>query len=168
MAFILAQQREVDCRAAFAQYRAYLAEEKHRFPKQAFTLATSDWYFSFDDHRAPHDARLESIAFTDEQPGRRKEPSPISICIKLLGAHDDALIELTYSSVVAYSLTARDLRHGHCDWRYDEFRVSDSGNLIHEIEWCGADSTANWIIEAADVRHECHPFPRHFKDGSVA
>jgi hypothetical protein len=43
----------------------------------------------------------------------------------------------------------------HGDWRYDEFRLSKRGHLIHEIEWAGApgraDKAFSWTIEAADI-----------------
>lgn len=156
MAFILAKQREKDCRAAFERYRAYLAEQKCRFPKRAYALATSDRYFSFDDHRAPHDAHLQSITLCESKPVRGKRSLPVSIRIRLLGALRDVLIEFSYSGVIAYSLSANELLNGHCDWRYDEFRVSESGRLIHEIEWWSGSQSARWVIEAADVQHQCH------------
>lgn len=164
MAFILAKQREEDCRAAFARYRSYLSKHKRRFPKRAYALAMSDWYYSFDDYRAPHDAHLQSITFGEKQLGQGSKSLPTSIQIMLLGALRDVLIEFSYSGVIAYSISASDLRNGHCDWRYDEFRVSESGHLIHEIEWWGAGKTANWTIEATDIRHECLPLPPTSKD----
>jgi hypothetical protein len=41
----------------------------------------------------------------------------------------------------------------HGDWRYDEFRLSERGHLIHEIEWAyGVECRAfSWIIEADDI-----------------
>lgn len=159
MAFILAKQREKDCRAAFDRYRAYLVEQQRRFPKRAFALATSDWYYSFDDHRAPHDAQLHSLTLADGKRGRGRASFPSVIRIALLGALRDVLIEFSYSGVIAYSISASELLNGHCDWRYDEFRLSESGHLIHEIEWWGENQSARWIIEAADVRHKCLPLP---------
>ena len=153
MAFILAKQREVDCRAAFARYEAYLAEQKARFPKKAYALATSNWYFSFDDQRAPHDARLRSVTLTDAEPAEKDGLLQSSIRVSLFGAQSDVVIEFTYSGVIAYSLSASMVLQGHCDWRYDEFRLSATGNLIHQIEWWGASQTANWTIEASDVEH---------------
>ena len=41
--------------------------------------------------------------------------------------------------------------------RYDELRLSERGNLIHEIEWCGATDTASWIIDASDTEFRWVP-----------
>ena len=43
--------------------------------------------------------------------------------------------------------------YGHQDWRYDEFRVTDQGHVLHEIEWNGFLETGRWLIEASDVIH---------------
>ena len=39
------------------------------------------------------------------------------------------------------------------DWRYDEFRLSERGHLIHEIEWAPQvqGKPLSWIIEADDI-----------------
>jgi len=41
----------------------------------------------------------------------------------------------------------------HGDWRYDEFRISDRGHLIHEIEWAyrAQCKAFVWVIEADDI-----------------
>ena len=44
------------------------------------------------------------------------------------------------------------------DWRYDEFRLSPAGHVLHEIEWAGAPSVeARWLIEASDVQLTTYP-----------
>ena len=150
MPFILADQRDRDCTQAFADYRAYLASVADRFPKSAYALATSDWYFDFTDHRCPHDARLISGAI--QEPEEFDHYTPPSIKIRLLGAYGDGFIELEYAQVFHYALSYKGAAApGHQDWRYDEFRVIDAGHVIHEIEWCGATDTGNWLIEASDV-----------------
>ena len=35
--------------------------------------------------------------------------------------------------------------------RFDEFRLSASGHVIHEIEWCGARDTTRWLIESSNI-----------------
>jgi hypothetical protein len=39
----------------------------------------------------------------------------------------------------------------HLDWVYDEFRVGDEGQLVHDIQWSGTTASASWLIEAEDV-----------------
>lgn len=158
MSFILAKERDEDCRAAFEHYAAYLEVRKHCFPPKAFALATSDWYFGFDDHRAPHDAWLETFSIEEVRSYEGESAPATSITIKLLGAYHDGYIEFRYSGVIAYSMSSLNLTRGHSDWRYDEFRISDSGALIHEIQWWGMGQSATWLIEAADVQHSWHPF----------
>lgn len=74
------------------------------------------------------------------------------------GAYHDHWIEFLYPRVFGYSLANLASAHGHYDWRYDEFRLSDGGNLIHEIEWAGPPGTgARWVIEADDVVFSAGP-----------
>jgi hypothetical protein len=114
-------------------------------------LATSDWYFSFADHRCPHDAWLESATFSEPASGEQHEQRSVSLRIRLLGACHDGHIELFYPQVFRYSLACADASRGHGDWRYDEFRLSEHGHLLHEIEWWSPDAPAHWLIEASDV-----------------
>ena len=158
MSFILSAQRNADPRGYFDRYAAYIAAERHRFPPSALALMESDWYFGFADHRAPHDAWLQDVRVSETRPDDRDSAPETSIVVRLLGAYHDGVIEFVYSGVVSYSLQMPDLTRGHCDWRYDEFRLSASGQLIHEIEWCGMMDTGRWLIQARDVVHSWHPF----------
>jgi hypothetical protein len=55
MVFILsADGRDEDVVGAFRRYQDYLQSLKDGFPPSAYALATSDWYFNFNDHRCPH------------------------------------------------------------------------------------------------------------------
>lgn len=54
--FTLANQRDSDVEGAFARYGEYSRINSHRFPPSAYALATSDWYFGFSSHQAPHDS----------------------------------------------------------------------------------------------------------------
>lgn len=158
MSFILSAQRDVNPAGSFDRYAEYLAATRHRFPPGALNLIDSDWYFGFDDHRAPHDSRLQEILISESRPDDVDAPPGVMILVRLLGAYHDGVIELSYSGVASYSLHTPDLARGHCDWCYDEFRISESDHLIHEIEWCGATDTGRWLIEAKDVHHVWHPF----------
>ncbi len=155
MPFILSEQREHDGFAASRRYKDYVESNRDRFPASAFALATSDWYFSFGDPRAPHDAHLVSVTIS-ETPLADPEPfAGIAIRIRIRSAHK-GIIELFYPRVYRYSLTCSGSESCHCDWRYDEFRLSDEGHLLHEIEWWHGTETARWLIEASDVEHRWH------------
>lgn len=142
---------------AFERYRGYLQSVRHSLPESVFALASSDWYFSPHDHRCPHDAWLESITISEPSSGKRHEVRFTSIRIRLLAAYHDGCIEFFYPRVFAYCLDAVDANAGLRDWRYDEFRLSDSGHVIHEIEWSGLHETARWVIESSDVQFQWLP-----------
>ncbi len=155
--FILGDQRDSDVVEAFTRYKEYLALNRSRFPKSAYTLATSDWYFGFSDHQAPHDAWLESVQISEPSTGDRNEIRTVSINIRLLGAYHDGYIEFHYPTVYEYRLVADTLGQGHGDWRYDEFRVNEKGHLVHEIEWASFGASNTWLIVASDVEHKWIP-----------
>jgi hypothetical protein len=158
MAFILAADgRDKDVAGGFERYQAYLQSVRDVFPPSAFALATSDWYFRFEDPRCPHDAWLESIEIGEHASGSRNQVRGAHLNVRLLGAYHDGHIELHYPRVCSYTLRGNLIHRGHCDWRYDELRLSERGNLIHEIEWCGATDTASWIIEASDIEFRWVP-----------
>ena len=151
MAFILNAQRYADVVDAFRRYRAYLEAERSRFPPGAFALASSDWYFNPEDHRCPHDAWLRQLVLPETGRGERQQDRSVTLGIELLGAYHDRVLTFEYRGVHRYSLEGASVEGGHMDWRYDEFRVEESGRLVHEIEWWGLHQTGRWMIEAEDV-----------------
>ena len=161
MAFILSKERDgsaADATRSFQNYRRFLHENERRFPPGAFSLVTSDWYYGASDHRAPHDAWLEWFRLEEVASGDRQQIRHLSLRIRLLGAYHDAHLEFYYPKVHAYTLDNLNGDEGHGDWRYDEFRLSEQGHLIHEIEWAGLPGIeARWLIEAADVEFTVHP-----------
>jgi hypothetical protein len=157
--FILGPERDADVVAAFKRYNAYLREHTARFPPSAHALALSDWYYGFSDHKAPHDAWLETTTISEVSSSAEgsKGMRETSLTIRLLGAYQDGHIEFHYPKVFAYQLNAENLRQGHGDWRYDEFRLDDQGRLVHEIEWAAFGASSNWVIVASDVEHRWQP-----------
>ena len=121
------------------------------FQRGAYTLATAEWYYDFGNHRCPHDAWLEEAVLSEVATGERHEIRSTTLRVRLLGAYHDGHIEFRYPQVFRYHLELDPALHGHLDWRYDEFRVTESGNVLHEIEWRTRDGTGHWIVEASDV-----------------
>jgi len=162
--YILTDQLEAteDAPAAFERYQQYLETVKENFPPGAFELASSEWYHRFSDHRCPHDAWLEELRVTESGIGPRQATRTVAISVRLLGAYHDGHIEFRYHGVTSYDCTfsrpTPGTPGGHADWRYDEFRLSERGTLLHEIEWWHMQETARWLIEAADVEFVWHPF----------
>lgn len=161
MSFILSNERDAGpakLSEAFEAYRRYLASNRARFPVGAYALASSDWYFDANDHRSPHDGWLESITLEEHGTGARRATRSNSIRIVLLGAYHDCRIELIYPKVYSYRLGSRDSRTGAGDWRYDEFRLTEDGRVLHEIEWIrGHAHGTSWLIEADDVQFKILP-----------
>ncbi|NBV24239.1 MAG: hypothetical protein EBS05_20270 [Proteobacteria bacterium] len=159
MPFILSVQRDTNCSEAFRGYREYLKTVQEVFPRGGYTLACANWYFDHRDHRCPHDAWMESFTVSEPSTGARDELRFTAIRLRLLGAYHDGFIEFFYPRVFSYSLISSACDQGLGDWRYDEFRVSPAGRLIHEIEWGGfpAQESARWLIEAEDVEFRWIP-----------
>ena len=152
--FILRKQRMSDVTKAFQRYREFIDQNKDRFPESVFELASSEWYFNPSDHKCPHDASLERLTVEEPSAGDRHEIRKVNIRIVLLAAYHDGYIEFFYDGVTKYSLEGAAVTEGHHDWKFDEFRLSDEGRVIHEIEWAGLSQTAHWIIEASNVTYD--------------
>jgi len=162
MTFILSENRSnIEVVAStFEKYFEYLKSEKEQFPKSAYQLATSDWYYDPRDPKCPHDSWLINLSIGESGTGERNEIRSKDIKVKLLGAYHDGHINLHYQKVRRYALghqpnvTATDQSlQGHGDWLYDEFRLSENGLVLHEIEW----THGHWLIEAADVEFQWVP-----------
>src|SRR5437762_14366282 len=102
MAFILSDQRATDVEAAFRRYGEYLERRRPDFPRGAYSLATSDWYYDGDDHRCPHDAWLESVRLSEPAMGWRQGIRTVGMQIGLRGSYHDGPIELRYRGVFRY------------------------------------------------------------------
>jgi hypothetical protein len=157
--FILAPERDENPKDAFDRYDNYVRRESGRFPPGALALATSDWYFGFEDHRAPHDAWLVSTAFEETGAGARHGERTLALRLHLLSAYHDHELEFYYPKVVSYTLQGMSVAAGHGDWRYDEFRLDDAGQLIHEIQWRAGDERAAWTITSNDVAFTARKVP---------
>lgn len=161
MAFILLSDRKASPMDSFqelqrlsSEYRSYIDSVRDRLPPGALKLLDSaDWY-DFTVHTCPHDAWLEECRIVESDPGG-EIPRYCSLEVRLLGAYHDGTIHLRYPRLFGYSIQASKCERGMNDWLYDEFRLSDKGYLLHEIEW--ADG-GRWLIEADDIEFEWRPF----------
>ena len=169
MAYLLTAELDAESQpgAAYRRYQTYLASVRDRMPPGAYALATSEWYFSLTDRRAPHDAWLDALHIQEESIDATQAADQrrgVTITIRLLGAYHDAYLEFSYRDVSRYRLDFATPHHpanpGHRDWRFDEFRLAGEGRVEHEIEWWGPRPTSTWLIEAADVEHRYLPLGR--------
>lgn len=157
--FILGAERGKNPHS-FAAYRAYLHSVQGSFPPSAYKLATSDWYYSLNNRRGPHDAWLQEVRMVEHESPDRHQPRKVEMVVRLLNAHHDHVLQFRYPTVLEYSLQLTYGLWGHRDWRYDEFRLSDDGKLIHEIEWAGPQETGRWLIVSDDVHYDVSPIDR--------
>lgn len=173
MAFILMKDRPNDSleefKIAYKAYNEYLESIKDKVPKEAYEFATATTKQSNPYIQANpigprsrldlHDAWLESMTMSEPSHGDRSQYRSIDITLKLLGPYHDGHIEIVYKNVKSYSMIATliswEAGEGHGDWMYDEIRLSEQGNVLHEIEWSrGSD----WLIEFKDFAYQWIPF----------
>ncbi|WP_395741283.1 hypothetical protein [Prosthecobacter sp.] len=156
MSFLLSENRTNDLQGYWKRYEEYLKAEGHRMPPGALKLALSpDWY-DFSVHSCPHDAWLEECRIIESDPAG-KAPRFCRLEVKLLGAYHDGTIRLRYPRLFGYSFQSSKCEQGMNDWLYDEFRLSENGRLLHEIEWANG---GRWLIEADDIEFEWCSFKK--------
>ncbi|MBA3614687.1 MAG: hypothetical protein M3Q62_06310 [Actinomycetota bacterium] len=148
--------------ALFQRYYEYLDSVKERMPQGAYSFAVADWHYDHDDPRCPHDAWVEALVVAELSSGTRSETRDLEVRVRLLGALHDGHIELTYTKVQSYLFeTPRKLEHpmrpskGHEDWMIDEVRLSESGYVLHEVEFSRG---SRWVIESEDLIYRWKPF----------
>src|SRR5687767_8906693 len=117
--------------AAHRRYDAYLEANRHRFPEQAFAFAAAPWHHDFSDHRAPHDAWVQSFRFVDASLPDGGDKRLVDLEIVLLGAYHDGHLHLTYRRVHRYALAGMDVRDGPTEIYRDEVRLSKSKRVLH-------------------------------------
>jgi len=155
VAYILSENRTggvSDVERAFRRYREHLQESRSRFPPSAYAVATSEWYYSLSDARSPHDAWLVESRLI-ERPTSDADvlARVLDMNVRLVNGAHDRYLNFSYTGVTSYSLQVSDTAAGHRDWRYDEFRLNDQNEVVHEIEWYGPKATGRWIIVASDI-----------------
>jgi hypothetical protein len=130
------------------KYLAYLATIKERLPRATYRFAAAEWHYDYNHPTCPHDAWVQEIRTREIARGKRHEIRKTQIEITLLGAYHDRLLKLTYKDVASHSINSLQSQRGFWDWLIDEVSLSDSGNVVHEIEF---DHQAVLKIECADI-----------------
>lgn len=152
MAFIL-DTLHLDSQTAqqrFSTYYSYLEKLRDKFPASAYNFATASWHYDFRDSKCPHDAWLEELRIAELSGGERQEVRRIEIFTRLIGAYHDGTIELSYPDVSSYFLQTPDseIFTSHGDLLIDEVRLSERGNVVHEILF---HRGTRFIIESKDI-----------------
>lgn len=150
----------------YEKYRQYLESVRDRLPREAYEFAIADWHYDHHDHKCPHDCWLESFTIEEPSEGERHENRWNNIRTRYLGAYHDGHIEITYLNVHSYTLKKGTIKYpnGHGDWLDDEIRLSESGNVIHEITFA---FNARWLIECENIIYEWKPMEGKRKSPSL-
>src|SRR4029453_4277004 len=96
---------------------------------------------------------------TQGKRGRKAQRRRLAIFVRLLGPYHDMYHELSYYDVQSYSLSfapAPNNRYSvpHSDWLVDEIRLSESGDMVHEIEF---RTDAHWLVEGEEFNYQKKP-----------
>ena len=131
---------------AHVRYFQYVETNRARFPSSAYELAAARWRHDFADHRALHDSWVESVKIYNESLLGGRDGSN-SLELVALGAYHDGRINIRYKGIHSVSFRISDAIGGPEIYR-DEIRLSESGLVLHEIEFLGRE---NWLIECEDM-----------------
>ncbi|MCL2309259.1 MAG: hypothetical protein FWC42_03140 [Proteobacteria bacterium] len=154
MSFQLSEQLDADATAAFAFYKKYIENFKHKFPASVLAVLDNPNWYGGCDSKAPHDGELKSVAIE----GFGTESSYIELLISKPWINLN--IRLRYKDVFDFDLPRPDILAEAVEWRYEQFRhydpydthgVENKKMFTHDIEWaCGAV----WHITASDIEVE--------------
>lgn len=133
------------------RYQSYLNSISSRLPESALTYAFAEWHYNHLDHRAPHDSWLRGFSVMESTGCEVETDHSTRIVAELLGAYHDGGIEIEYIDVLSYFIGRG--RESFGDWLYDEVRLSDCGNVLHEVEF----ENGSWLIECRNLAFKWFP-----------
>jgi len=137
---------------AHARYFQYVETNRARFPSSAYELAAARWRHDFNDHRALRDSWVESVKVCNESLLGGEDGNNF-LELVTLGAYHDGRIRIRYKGIQSVSFGISDALGGPEIYR-DEIRLSESGLVLHEIEFLGRE---NWLIECEDMEQHWEP-----------
>ena len=134
------------------RYFEYVETIRNSLPAHIYEFASSEKYFTLNSPHSLHDSWLNSVEIRESH--GKETDSVVGITLKLLGQLHNRIIILDYKDVAGYSLTGKKNPYNYADTFHGdvfthEIRLSDAGNLIHEILF--QDST--FTIECKDFTH---------------
>jgi hypothetical protein len=147
-------------KSRIADYEQYLSSIKEKLSLSPEGFIFDDWYKDRASHRCLHDSWLTKLFISESSDNQ------VDIQLTLLGAYHDGQIILTYSDVQYYRLDRNKnsaVVGSHGDLRYEEFRMDDKGNMIHEFDWYTKDENAVFLIAC---KHICYEW-REFESGQA-
>jgi hypothetical protein len=95
--------------------------------------------------RCIHDAWLLSSIISEasiESP--KLKPTRFGLEISFLGGFEDRILKYSYGDIVSYHFETPDRISAHSEVYFDEIRLSEQGNVVHEILFM---TNVRWITE---------------------
>ena len=149
-------------RSRFELYAEHLEQIKSKLPERVYEFAAAPWHYDHGE-KGPHDSWLESLTIFEPSGGERNSERSIEIEAKLLSGYHDRILTLHYFGVRKYKIQSParykhlpSYKTGHGDWLYDEFHISRSGRVIHEVRFSRGST---WWIECDDMEFKSEPIP---------
>ena len=143
-----------ELKARFNEYYEYLETIQNLLPPEAYGFAIASWHYDPEDARCPHDSWVECLSIRELSSGVRREKREIEINLRLLNAQHNQYLDITYKAVKGYNFNSplnnqmSALSIGHGDWLIDEVRLSDKGQVLHEVIF---STGTHWLIECGDI-----------------
>ncbi|MGJ7903163.1 hypothetical protein [Lysobacter sp. 1R34A] len=133
------------------KYQEYLASISSSLPESVLSYALADWHYDHMDHRPPHDSWLQKVEVIESAGNGERGPKGARMILTLLGAYHDGIIEIEYFGIHSYAMHRGSAIFG--DWLYDEVRLSDEGNVLHEVEF----DKGSLLVVCQDFIHKWLP-----------
>jgi len=133
------------------EYENHLKNIAPRLPDVTRSFVLTAWYRDPKSHDCPHDAWLIECSLKTDIDDRQTS----NLRLVLLGAYHDRVLILDYCKVTELTLDFADvpeLMMG--DWLHDEFDVTGSGLVSHEIQW---QNGLPWRIVSQRVKFTANP-----------
>jgi hypothetical protein len=135
-------------------YNQYLDSIRDKLKLSPEGFVFEEWYRDTSSHRCPHDAWLERISISEN------DSNEVQIQLRLLGAYHDGNITFTYNDVQYYRLDrhkSSTVKSSHGDLRYEEFRLDEDENIIHEYDWYTLGENALFLIACKSIDYQWDP-----------
>ena len=123
----------------WATYEQDVAQIASRLPADARKYALAAWHCDLTDRRCIHDTWIEKIDIAENGSGGPGDTRSLEISIRLLGAHRDRHLTLTFPSVRHYTIerplsdSKRQDVAGHGDVLDDSIKMSADGDVIYTL-----------------------------------
>jgi hypothetical protein len=129
---------------SYQQYLQYLDSVKQKLLPSAYEYGAASWHYDLSHPKCIHDAWLRTLAIEEIC---AETPQSSNISATFLNAFEDRLLSFSYRDVVHYKLSTPGKIQAHGEVYFDEVRLSDQMNVVHEILFM---NDIRWVIECKE------------------